>query len=145
MENTARLFNCASCKSQVIICSHCDRGNIYCKPCAPLARKKSQLGAAKRYQNTREGKLNHAARQRAYMLRKKQKMTHHTSGKPPPNDAIPDTPTMMVTVAEKNNFTAANLVEVCNFCGKCCTKFLRIDFLLTKNKPLTASYWPSGP
>jgi hypothetical protein len=109
-----------------------------------LARKKSQLAASKRYQNTRQGKLNHAARQRAYMLRKKQKMTHHTSENLPPNDAIPVTP-IMVAEEEKNNFTDANLVVVCNFCSKRCTKFLRVDFLLTKKKPLTAPSWLSDP
>jgi len=29
MQSSARLFNCARCRRQVVICSHCDRGNIY--------------------------------------------------------------------------------------------------------------------
>ena len=28
MENTARLFNCARCHRQVLICRQCVRGNI---------------------------------------------------------------------------------------------------------------------
>ena len=35
MQSSARLFNCARCRRQVVICSHCDRGNRYCgKRCA---------------------------------------------------------------------------------------------------------------
>jgi hypothetical protein len=30
METDARLFNCARCHRQVVICSRCDRGNLYC-------------------------------------------------------------------------------------------------------------------
>jgi hypothetical protein len=67
MENTARLYNCVRCHRQVTICSHCDRGNIYCgKSCADLARSTSLKAAGKRYQRTRRGRFNHAERQRAY-------------------------------------------------------------------------------
>ena len=43
MQSSARLFNCARCRCQVVICSHCDRGNIYCgKRCSETARRQSQ-------------------------------------------------------------------------------------------------------
>jgi hypothetical protein len=29
MESSARLFTCARCRAQVLICRRCDRGNIY--------------------------------------------------------------------------------------------------------------------
>ena len=43
MQSSARLFNCARCRCQVVICSHCDRGNIYCgKRCSQTARRQSR-------------------------------------------------------------------------------------------------------
>jgi hypothetical protein len=59
MHNSARLFNCARCRRQVAICSHCDRGNIYCdKRCSQAARRRSCRQAGKRYQKTRRGRLS---------------------------------------------------------------------------------------
>lgn len=83
MELTPRLFLCALCYEQVIICTHCDRGNIYCSvSCSSTARKNSLREAGSRYQRSHNGRLNHALRQRHYMQRLRQfknKMTHQGS------------------------------------------------------------------
>jgi hypothetical protein len=83
MELTPRLFLCALCYEQVIICTHCDRGNIYCSfSCSSTARKNSLREAGVRYQRSIKGRLNHALRQRHYMQRlreSKNKMTHQGS------------------------------------------------------------------
>ena len=80
MEPISRLFNCALCHAQVIICSTCDHGNIYCSPnCSDSARQKSCQEADKRYQNTFRGKMNHALRQRRYRARSQEKVTDHGS------------------------------------------------------------------
>ena len=56
------------------ICSHCDRGNIYCGPaCASAVRDEYKLTAAVAYQQTLTGKMNHAARQATYRRRQKEK------------------------------------------------------------------------
>ena len=58
MERSGRIFNCSRCQAQVVVCSCCDRGQIYCgKECA------------------------HAERQRRYREEQaRQKIvTHHTS------------------------------------------------------------------
>lgn len=39
---SARLFQCARCHALTKICSHCDRGNVYCGDCAIPARKKAR-------------------------------------------------------------------------------------------------------
>jgi hypothetical protein len=58
---TGRFFLCGRCRAQVLICSHCDRGQIYCgERCAGAARRNS-LHAAGRYQASRRGRLRHAA------------------------------------------------------------------------------------
>ena len=149
MENTARLFNCASCQYQVKICNYCDRGNIYCTKCAPLARGKSQRAASKRYQNTRQGKLNHAKRQQRYSLRQQQKnvkMTYQSSNNLPSHDLLPTEPSLLAI--EKNAAsTATKQAVTCDFCGSQCNNFLRIDFLrcnLSKESCATSS-WPTEP
>jgi hypothetical protein len=49
-----RLFLCVRCRTQVLICSHCDRGQIYCRDgCAREARYHAQRAAGRRYQTSR--------------------------------------------------------------------------------------------
>jgi hypothetical protein len=71
VEAPARLFVCARCRAQVLICSCCDRGQIYCaKGCAEEVRRQSVRAAGERYQATKKGRLAHAARQCAYRAKK---------------------------------------------------------------------------
>jgi DNA-binding MarR family transcriptional regulator len=64
---TARLFLCVRCQAQVLVCSHCDRGQIYCaQGCAQTARRDAQRAAGRRYQASRRGRVNHAARAGRY-------------------------------------------------------------------------------
>ena len=45
-EGPARLFLCARCQAQVLVCSCCDRGQIYCASgCAREARRQAQRAA----------------------------------------------------------------------------------------------------
>ena len=83
MPDTGRLFNCARCGRQVVICSRCDRGHRYCKGCAPAARRGSRRAAGARYQHSRRGRLAHAERQHRYRARR-QKVTHQGSPRPTP-------------------------------------------------------------
>ena len=72
MVNSARLFNCASCRRQVVLCRRCDRGNAYCsRDCGEAARRQSQRVAGQRYQNSRRGRQKHAQRQRRYRERQR--------------------------------------------------------------------------
>jgi hypothetical protein len=58
MRETARLFLCAGCRAQVVICGHCDRNNRYCgRDCAQAARRASLRAAGKRYQRSRRGRF----------------------------------------------------------------------------------------
>ena len=71
-EASARLFLCKRCRAQVLICSHCDRGHVYCDGgCAAEARWQSRWEAGERYQASRKGRLAHAARQVLYRARKR--------------------------------------------------------------------------
>ena len=52
----ARLFVCSRCRAQVLLCTHCDRGQRYCgRVCSRAAREDSRREAAQRYQRSRAG------------------------------------------------------------------------------------------
>ncbi len=141
MENTARLYNCARCHCQVIICSHCDRGNIYCGGhCTKEARKASLIAAGKRYQRSYRGRLKHAERQRHYRSRYK-KVTHQGSPEPASNDPLAPRSETLASVAD----TGIEDIR-CHFCGRSCRPFLRFNFL-HRSSSLSASgrkviHWP---
>ena len=124
MIKSNRLFNCLRCGRQVIICPTCDRGNVYCgQVCARLARRNAQRSAGHRYQNTYQGKLKHAARQRHYRQRQAKKVTHQGS--------IPQ-PTQTHCSPAKKHFDdsmTGTSCYCCHFCGGHPTSYLRRHFL----------------
>jgi len=66
----ARRFVCARCRAPVLVCSHCDRGQIYCAAgCAVAARRQSQRDAGRRYQDSLPGRFHHAARTQRWRVR----------------------------------------------------------------------------
>jgi hypothetical protein len=74
MDRPARLFVCARCRVQVVLCSHCDRGQRYCSPsCSRQARQVAQRETQRRYQASRVGRMAHARRARLWRIR------HHSS------------------------------------------------------------------
>ncbi len=144
MEKTYRLFSCARCRTQMRICQKCDHGNQYCKTCAPLARRDSVLRAGAKYQKTKRGRDNHAARQQRYL---DNKMTHHGSPQcveashPCPSTAVvPQASaltkedahvlpkTLHLPAAREANDDRPNIVS-CDICGQPCQPFARLDFL----------------
>ena len=69
-EPSARRFVCERCRAPVLVCSHCDRGQIYCAGgCAVTVRGERQRAAAHRYQCSRRGRFKHAARTRRWRER----------------------------------------------------------------------------
>jgi hypothetical protein len=61
---------CARCRTQVLLCSRCDRGQRYCgRACSRAVRLESQRAAARRYQHSRAGRVAHAARSRRWRQR----------------------------------------------------------------------------
>ena len=69
MDQPARLYLCARCRVQVILCSRCDRGNRYCgRPCRHQARAEARRQTAQRYQRSWHGRIAHARRSRRWRL-----------------------------------------------------------------------------
>ena len=72
MARSARLFLCARCRDQVLLCSHCDRGQQYCsRACSSASRRERRRNAAERYQSSRRGQLKHAARTACWRQRRR--------------------------------------------------------------------------
>ena len=119
---SARLFHCARCRRQVVICRRCDRGNIYCgRQCSHSARRESLGAAARRYQQSRAGRVKHAERQCRYRSRQ-QKVTHQGSSASPPDDSL---------CAESRAVVLAQFGAIlrCEFCKRRCSPLVRLDFL----------------
>lgn len=123
MEPVARLYLCVRCQCQVMICSDCDRGNIYCGPvCSRAARACSRRRTAHVYQKSLRGRHQHAERQRRYRQRQTEKVTHQGSLNESFTDLLPHEP---VNEAEK----PSTMLTHCHFCGKSCSSFVRRLFL----------------
>ena len=126
MKHAPRLFQCALCHIQSIVCSKCDRGQIYCGPvCAVFARKKSMKLAGMRYQKTFNGKRHHAARQARYRMRQRKIVTHQGSpsmSQHAPMDSLENKPKKTENEHKKQALT-------CCFCEKPVSDWIRNDFL----------------
>jgi hypothetical protein len=90
------------CGRMFLICSHCDRGQVYCSPdCRDLARRLQLRAANLRHQRSEEGRLDHCDRQRAYRLRlarstntsTAKSVTDHGSNDHSPHDIVDTAPT----------------------------------------------------
>lgn len=129
MQSTGRLFKCVLCFMQVIICSSCDRGQRYCSSyCSNTVRSRSQKAASYRYQQSRQGKLNHARRMRHYRYRK-QIVTHQGSPSPGLNDLLQANPENAKNPVVTSRFAVVPEKYTCHFCGHPCSEFVRLAFL----------------
>ena len=91
-EQTGRLFLCARCQTQVLVCSQCDRGHRYCaNGCANITRRSRQREASNRYQQSRTGRHKHAARMHQWRQSRAASakiVTHHGSQITPAGDVL---------------------------------------------------------
>lgn len=157
-EQTGRLYLCARCHAQVLVCSPCDRGQRYCASgCAGITRLNRQREAGQRYQQSRAGRHKHAARMRQWRKRRAAaaKIVTHRSSQVPPADAVlagnesptaippdsqppsPCSPIASESIALGNTATAtvntisSLLVPVwrCHWCQLLCPALVRQGFL----------------
>jgi hypothetical protein len=96
----------AACRQMFFLCSHCDRGQVYCgKACSSAARRASVRAAGTRYQATADGRHAHAARQQRY----REKVTHHAPEKGPELATLPPAPVTAAISAADNPGAARTL------------------------------------
>ncbi|ASJ70320.1 hypothetical protein IMCC3135_00975 [Granulosicoccus antarcticus IMCC3135] len=129
--SSARLFQCARCYAQTMICRCCDRGNRYCSNCTIPAHKEARQRAAKRYQQSLQGRSKHADRQRRYRARQRVlavKVTHQGSSETIDVVAVAKKP-LATPLRQKRTEHYSNFTIVCDYCEGICSQFLRSDFL----------------
>jgi len=120
---TGRLYVCARCRAQVIVCRRCDSGQTYCdRDCAQAARRASLREAGRRYQRSRRGRMAHAARMRRYRQRR-EKVTHHSSAEPTADALLITTSTTSASQTSATMATTPSLGH-CRFCS-CACEFVR--------------------
>lgn len=126
---SARLFICTGCRAQSLICSCCDRGQIYCAGgCGPLARRRSQRAAGARYQTSRHGRRAHAERARRYRARR-EKVTHHGSPAPSSDDLVPPGSRAVASGVITSDEWPRRPASHCHWCGRRCPDLVRQDFM----------------
>ena len=135
MEATCRFFLCARCRKQVLICRHCDRGQIYCADgCAKVARSHSLREAGRRYQQSRQGRFKQAERIRRFRLRK-QNVTHQGSESVAENDLLSANSAKVDKRVVLPSQTSLLDTLQCHFCGASCSEFVRYSFLHRRRVP----------
>jgi hypothetical protein len=131
---SGRLFLCGRCRSQVIVCSCCDRGQIYCGgECARQARRQAQRAAAKRYAASANGRHSHADRARRYRTRQ-EIVTHQGSLRPLAGGVV----AVGAMAISRDTADLAALPRQaathCHWCGRPCLAKLRQGFLRRRDR-----------
>lgn len=127
----SRMFLCGCCRSQVLVCRRCDRGQIYCiKTCAQKVRYDRQREARRRYQATPRGRAMHAERNRRYRARMRCVTDHglanEPEGRPSPNL---DGGAALSQPAPSKKWPE---LRFCHNCGRSASAFLRRSPLRTR-------------
>ena len=137
-----RWFLCVRCRAPVLVCSHCDRGQIYCSGgCAQAARHDAQQAAGQRYQKSFRGRLKHAARTARHRARQKI-VTHQGSPLQPRDDVVAsDAAAAANQPAAASSRGSVMRFQVpdrgsgrCHWCGCCCSPRVRIGFLRRRQR-----------
>ncbi len=133
MQTSSRLYQCLRCHIPVVICRRCDHGQRYCaNGCSKKSRMASQKRARERYQTSRAGRFNNAARQQRFRDRQKQKVTHHCSLQNPSHDVL----TKPLNTPESGLLRSKPTTNTyCHHCGEICSPFLRHNFLPRRINP----------
>ena len=128
-EVSCRMFLCARCRSQSLICRRCDRGQIYCMgSCARDARREGQREAHRRHQATPRGRTMHAERNRRYRARVGRVTDHgptseHATGHLGGSRAVP------AGLSEPSPSGRSPGHYRCHHCGRPASTFLRLASL----------------
>lgn len=128
---TARLYYCQRCHQQVVLCSSCDRGNIYCfSGCAATARREKCQQANQRYRSSYRGRRYAAQRQADWRQRRREeklsvakKVTHQGIDAGVADDVLPATSDTALCMQK------ADAPLLCHGCGQRVSRFLRREWI----------------
>jgi hypothetical protein len=135
---SCRFFLCSCYRRQVLLCSQCDRGQLYCgRDCALEVRRRNQRAARARYQATIRGRELHAERSRRYRARQRC-VTDQGSIPPGKPAAKANEPPLSVTraaaTAAPANTNALTLRTACQCCGKPVSNFVRLSWIRRRSR-----------
>ena len=134
MKYAPRLYSCVLCHAQAVICTYCDRGQIYCsKNCSKQARFKSCREANARYQQTPKGRRLHAARQKLYRLRQLKKVTEHGSKSRAEYGLLEK----VKNKTENTDSRHISTLKKCCYCQNHVLPYFRMDFLRHESRNLS--------
>ena len=120
------MFLCGRCRCQVIICSSCDRGQIYCSgTCAQEARRDAQREARRRYQKTPRGRALHADRNRRYRARRRRVTDHGLPQKH--KTGLFRRLEVDAALSEPSPSEKPSRQQHCHHCGRMASQFLRLS------------------
>jgi hypothetical protein len=123
-EVSCRMFLCGRCRSQVLVCRRCDRGQIYCiGTCAQEARRERQREARRRHQATARGRAMHADRNRRYRARVRC-MTDHGAVKAQRTAALVRLEVFAVPSEASSSIRSSTRYR-CHHCGHSASAFVR--------------------
>ena len=139
-DQTVRLFLCACCRVQVLVCRQCDRGQRYCAHgCAATTRQALQRESARRYQRGRAGRFKHALRTRLWRARQVvlAKIVTHQGSQDGPSDAVlPATQTSALAIPPCTTTTSIAASAAthphpwrCHWCCMPCAALVRQGFI----------------
>ena len=134
MPDSARFFLCARCRSQVVLCRRCDRGQVYCaRDCALAARQQSLRQANQRYAKSRRARVLSAQRQHRHRLRQRSqranKVTDQGSAAPKAGARLNSS---TVSCSSSLSLPVKHLPGeqiLCHHCARVCANRVRIGFL----------------
>ncbi len=142
MPDTGRMFICARCRAQVVICRDCDRGQIYCtRACAEQARGASLRAAGRRYQASRAGRFAHAARSHRYRARRKI-VTHQGSVAPTGGDLLPAEAVLATVAVDSDSAEVEEPGHRCHVCNGRCAPAVRLGFVRHRQPRATPTARP---
>jgi hypothetical protein len=120
-----RLFLCLRCRDQVVICSRCDRGQVYCgRECASEVRRSKQRKARRRYQASERGRQLHADRNRRYRARGR-RVTDQGPVLVAPPDRQPEPAPAAALAAKTAVSVATGRLSACYRCGEPVSNMVR--------------------
>lgn len=132
MEPIGRLFLCACCRKQTVICSACDRGQIYCSPaCSEPIRLSRVREAGRRYQSSERGRANHAQRMKRYR-ENRSRVTHQGPVHDRDDVALSAPMVQHATSAPRANTQTSGAPWRCQACKCICSAFVRLGFLYVR-------------
>lgn len=125
-DHPGRVYACARCQREVLVCSGCDRGQRYCSvACRRQARRECLLVAGRRYQSGRAGRFAHA--RRACRYRRRQKIVTHQA-----SQVTLGATTVVADSVEAAQVAATSVTAAlgnCRWCGGECPPPARRGFL----------------